>query len=75
LRNTGNEPVSVTIKDQIPVSRQSDISVELTERSGATYNENTGILEWDINLDPGQTQSIPFSYRIEYPRDRELRSF
>ena len=75
LRNTGSEPVSVTVKDQIPVSRQSDISVELTERSGATFNENTGILEWDINLDPGQTQSIPFSYRIEYPRDRELRSF
>lgn len=75
LRNTGNEPVSITVKDQIPVSRQSDISVELTERSGAVFNENTGILEWDISLEPGQTQTIPFSYRIEYPRDRELRSF
>jgi uncharacterized protein (TIGR02231 family) len=75
LRNTGNEPVSVTVKDQIPVSRQSDISVELTERSGATFNDSTGILEWEVDLDPGQTQTIPFSYRIEYPRDRELRSF
>ena len=75
LRNTGSEPVSVTVKDQIPVSRQSDISVELTERSGATFNESTGILEWDVNLDPGQTRNIPFSYRLEYPRDRELRNF
>ncbi|MGM0745931.1 MAG: DUF4139 domain-containing protein [Bacteroidota bacterium] len=75
LRNTGNEPVTITVKDQIPVSRQSDISVELTERSGAAFNENTGILEWEVDLDPGQTHTIPFSYRIEYPRDRELRSF
>jgi len=75
MRNTGNEPVSVTVKDQIPVSRQSDISVELTERSGATFDESAGILEWEVDLDPGQTQTIPFSYRIEYPRDRELRRF
>ncbi|MDZ7755916.1 mucoidy inhibitor MuiA family protein [Rhodohalobacter sp.] len=75
LRNTGNEPLSVTVKDQIPVSRQSEINVELTERSGAAFNESTGILEWDVNLSPGQTQTIPFSYRVEYPRDRQLDSY
>jgi len=75
LRNTGNEPASITVKDQIPVSRQSEISVELTERNGAAYNQDAGILEWEVDLDPGQTQTIPFSYRIEYPRDRQLRSY
>jgi uncharacterized protein (TIGR02231 family) len=75
LRNTGNEPVSVTVKDQIPVSRLSEISVELTERSGATFNENRGILEWEVDLQPGQTHTIPFSYRIEFPRDRQIRRF
>lgn len=75
LRNIGNEPVSVTVKDQIPVSRQSEISVELTERSGAAFNQDTGILEWEVDLDSGQTHTVPFSYRIEYPRDKELQSY
>jgi hypothetical protein len=73
VRNTRNRDITINIQDQIPVSTDSDIQVNLEERSGAQYDESNGKLNWLIDLGPSETQKRTFRYSVRYPSDKQLR--
>jgi hypothetical protein len=72
VRNNKSQPVELTLKDQIPVSVRSDISVDVTEKSGADLDENSGILQWKLNLQPQQQKEFIFRYEVKYPRNEKV---
>jgi len=72
VKNTRNENVAITIKDQIPVSQKSDITVTTGEISGGDLNEETGIITWDLNLMPNEQKEMTVNYRVKYPKHRRL---
>lgn len=74
VRNRKGEPVNLQLSDQIPVSGDENISIKHTQAnlSGATLNERTGELLWNIQLKPMETRVITFTYTITHPRDRPL---
>ncbi|TVQ10057.1 MAG: mucoidy inhibitor MuiA family protein [Bacteroidetes bacterium] len=73
IRNGKNIPVSIEVKDQIPVSTDGDIQITLEEKSGAIHQESTGILTWRLEIAPGQTVRKPFRYSVRYPSDKKIR--
>jgi uncharacterized protein (TIGR02231 family) len=72
VRNNKANPVSLTLKDQIPVSSNSIIEVESEELSGGKLNEQTGYVTWDLVLKPSESKEIVLTYSVKYPRDRTL---
>ena len=70
VRNNKKEAVNMLLKDQYPLSTDKEIEVELLESNGAKENKETGILTWDLKLNPNETKKIRISYKVKYPKDK-----
>ena len=75
VRNNKTVPVSIVIEDQIPVSSDNNISVELEEEGGAMFDEETGILKWVEVIEPASSITLNFRYSIRYPKGRTVRVY
>lgn len=72
VRNTKKMPVTIVVQDQIPVSRHEDIQVDLLEKSNAKFDKQTGILTWELTLEPNQKKKLKFAYRVKYPKNKRI---
>lgn len=72
VRNTRPEPVTLTLYDQLPVSRNNNITVTAEEISGGTLDEAKGIITWQMTLQPGEQRELPLRYKVKYPKGRNL---
>lgn len=72
VRNTKSEKISVTIEDQIPISTNEEIRVSIKELSDGSLDQETGIVRWDLDLQPGETITLRLEYEIEYPKGRRI---
>ena len=72
IRNNKSHAVNIRLEDQIPLSGDKEISVKLEEAEGATFNSRTGRLRWDIELQPGESREVTFTYTLKYPKDKKL---
>jgi len=70
IRNTKKESIELSLKDQYPLSTQSDIEIELLESSGAEVDKETGVLTWNLKLAPSETRTIKLSYAVKSPRNK-----
>jgi uncharacterized protein (TIGR02231 family) len=70
VRNGKSSAVTIDILDQIPLSRQADIKVELEEKSGASYDADLGSLLWSLHLKPNEIKRFKFIYSIKSPKER-----
>jgi len=70
IKNTKSVAAELHIDDQIPLSSNPGIVVKLADSSKAKYNEETGKLEWDINLKPKESRKISFTYEVKIPKDK-----
>ena len=72
VRNTRTEPVALMLTDQLPVSRNSSISVTEEELSGGTLDKETGTVTWRLELKPGEQRELKLRYAVKYPKSRSL---
>jgi hypothetical protein len=70
LNNTNSTGISIKLIDHIPLSRLAEIKVEIDNIEGASYNKETGQLDWLVELKPGEVRTIKFSYAVISPKDR-----
>ena len=74
LRNTKTETVIVTLEDQIPVSQDSRIEVELLESTGGELNKETGKITWKVPLEPNTAKEIMLKYSVKYPKGKTVNN-
>lgn len=67
------EAVKLRVFDQIPVSRDKTITVDAMNFGNASHDETTGELKWTLELQPKQSVTLPVSYRISWPKDKNIR--
>lgn len=70
IRNTKKEAIELSLKDQYPLSTESDIEIELLESSGAEVNKETGMLSWKLKIAPNETKTIKLSYSVKAPKNK-----
>ena len=72
VKNSRKEAVSLTLQDQIPVSENSNITVTTEELSGGQLDKSTGIVVWQLQLQPNEQREFIVNYRVKYPKNRRL---
>lgn len=74
VRNTKNIATEITIEDQIPVSTDKEIVVEVNDFGGAVLDELTGKLTWKLMLAAGESKKLVFAYQVKYPKNKRIGS-
>ncbi len=72
VRNTKSSSSTFNLQDQIPVSQNKEVVVTLVESSGAVLSEDTGILNWKMNITPKETKKITLTYSISFPKNTSI---
>lgn len=72
IRNTKSEPIKISIEDQLPISKNSQIEVTPTDTGGAKHNAVTGKLAWDLTIPANDAKKVGFRYEIKYPKDKQI---
>jgi uncharacterized protein (TIGR02231 family) len=74
VRNGHDFPVKVAILDQLPVSENQDIAVEMlpssTPATTTNLRDKRGVLEWAFEAKPGDVKDINFAWRVRWPKDK-----
>lgn len=72
IQNNKSSNIQLVIQDQIPMTTNADIHIELQDAGGARELPGKGILEWDYKLKPGDNKKIEFSYKVKHPKDQQI---
>lgn len=72
MRNARTSNTLLIIEDQVPVSRNNEISVDVDEVSGGERNKDTGIVTWKIDLKPKDSKKIRLAYTVKSPKDKPV---
>jgi uncharacterized protein (TIGR02231 family) len=72
VKNTKSTKIQLVIEDQVPISTDKEIEVDLIESKTALHDKGTGKLRWSKNIMAGQTESMVFKYTIKYPSDKKI---
>jgi uncharacterized protein (TIGR02231 family) len=73
LNNFHKEPVTVTLRDQLPVAGDEEIKVSLDEPSVKPDEvKSDGAVTWKVPLRAGEKKELTFVIVVEYPKDRDI---
>ncbi len=76
VKNYHDWVMPVTIVDQVPISEDEKIVVDLlpmtTEPTERNYDEKQGLLAWTYDLKPQEEKEIKLSYELKWPAKREI---
>jgi uncharacterized protein (TIGR02231 family) len=70
VKNNKKEKLQMLLKDQVPLSTNKDIEIEVLETSSASMNSDNGVLTWKVNLAAGESKKFRISYSVKYPKDK-----
>jgi hypothetical protein len=73
VKNNKAGKVSMIIYDQVPVSNNQEIVVEVTDVSQGKLNEETGRVSWEIELEPNSSIDKTIGYSVKYPKGKILK--
>ncbi|MFZ1533988.1 MAG: DUF4139 domain-containing protein [Chitinophagaceae bacterium] len=72
VKNNKLTDVNLLLKDQYPLSTIKEVEVKLEEDGAAMVNPETGVLTWKIDLKPGESKKVRFTYSVKYPKDKKI---
>lgn len=73
LANFRKAPLTLTLRDQLPLSGDEEIKVFLDEPSIKPDESGTdGRITWRTPLNAGEKKELTFGILVEYPKDREI---
>jgi len=72
VKNRKNQAVNLLIEDQVPVSQNSAIEVEVQETSGAKPDALTGKVSWNFLLNSQGEKKVQLKYQVKYPKNQSV---
>lgn len=73
--NQHNRTMSLQVLGSEPISRDDSLKVTVTHTPPVTtrnWNSNQGVVAWEFDLAPQQSQVIQSTSQLSYPADKEL---
>lgn len=74
VKNQNQTEVSLVLKDQIPITTDTEIKILPEEMKDAIYDENSGELLWNLSLKPNEVKKVSFRYTIKFDKTKNLLS-
>ncbi|MDR2036438.1 MAG: mucoidy inhibitor MuiA family protein [Bacteroidales bacterium] len=74
VRNNQNKAIKMVLKDQYPISTYKEVTVELSkDTTHPSFNkEDVGVVTWEYDMQPGETQTFKLVYHVKYPKNKTL---
>ena len=73
VRNNKQQPISIIVEDQFPISTQKEIEVQDRKYEGAKLDDDSQKLTWQMNVEPKKENKVGFRYEVKYPKDKTLQ--
>jgi uncharacterized protein (TIGR02231 family) len=74
VRNGHDFAIKVAIEDQLPISENDDIIVEMlpatTPPTTTNLRDKRGVLEWAFEAKAAEVREINFAWRVRWPKDK-----
>lgn len=74
IKNNRKSAITIDLEDQLPISQNSEITVDQLELSKGLVNKDDGKVSWKFLIPPGESQKVIFTYTIKYPRNRNVET-
>ena len=75
IKNKKGKDVQIIVEDQVPVSQDEKIVVNIKNISKAKHNKNTGVLTWKYTLKAGEKKEHKIIYSVKHPKNKILDNF
>lgn len=72
VKNHKASTIDIVIQDQMPITQNAEITIEMLDNDKARYNEMTGLLEWDIKLKTKENKQIKLTYKVKHNKDQNV---
>lgn len=72
IKNQKAKNIRLILQDQLPVIRNSEIELEVTELSKGEADPITGIIDWNVRMKPSETQTFNLIYTIKYDKTKSI---
>jgi uncharacterized protein (TIGR02231 family) len=75
VKNLHPRAIQVAVIDQVPVSQNADIKVEVLGKTAPTkrdLDDKRGVLAWEMSLQPDEEKAIEFGYRVTWPAAKRI---
>jgi hypothetical protein len=72
VKNRKNQSVNLLVEDQVPVSQNSSIDVEIQELSAGQLDKLTGKVIWKMALKPLDDKKVELKYLVKYPKNQTV---
>jgi hypothetical protein len=73
IRNNKQQPISIIVEDQFPISTQKEIEVQDRKYEGAKLDDDSQKITWQMNVEPKKENKVNFRYEVKYPKDKTLQ--
>ncbi len=72
VKNRKNQKVNLLVEDQVPVSQNALVTVDIQNTSGAKPDDATGKLSWNFLLNSQDDKKVQLKYMVKYPKDQSV---
>jgi uncharacterized protein (TIGR02231 family) len=72
IKNQKAKNIRLIMQDQIPVSRNEEIEIEMIESTKGIVDPITGIVDWNIKMKPSELQTFSLRYTVEYDKTKTI---
>ncbi|WP_165750238.1 DUF4139 domain-containing protein [Cellulophaga sp. Z1A5H] len=72
VKNNKSETIKLVLMDRIPISENKEIKIEDIIVNTAAYDEEKGLLTWELEVAPKQESKHHFSFQVKYPKGRSI---
>jgi hypothetical protein len=75
MLNKHERPIAITITDQLPVSNNQEIKVEMIVKPQPTkrdVEDKRGVVAWEDTLKADEEKVIDFGYKITWPAAKQI---
>ena len=76
IRNGHAAAVKMTVEEQLPVTENTEIQVEMlassTPPTQKDVRDQRGVMAWIMDIPAGETRDIKFGWRVRWPTDKTV---
>ena len=75
IKNLRERPINLVVLDQVPISQNADIKVELTGKTAPTkqnLDDKRGVVAWEMKLEPDEEKVVEHGYRVTWPSAKKV---